>query len=689
MSEFKSKRVVLLATLALLMLVFGALPIEAADFNGVKVHYKDMNGTPNIYTWTDTASPSGAWPGSAMESEGDSWYVASFEGYTSLNIIFLPSAGGQSANLSRSQGEWWYKDGVWYASDPEGSSTGESITVHYKDTNGAPNIYTWIDTVKPAGAWPGSAMASEGDSWYVSSFDGYNSLNIIFISSTGGQSADLSRTAGEWWYKDGVWYDTKPGGSNNVASADVDNLRIYQVMVESFQDGDSSRNYGAGYGPSFHNGDLKGITNSLEYIKSLGANAIWMTPLFNSVTGDVRGQATGYFADDYYNVDPNFGTNQDLRDLINKAHSLGMYVFLDGVFGHHGANPISGVVDGAAQWYGSEIVYPSSLEYFKNVATYWIEEYGIDGWRLDQAYQLYQNGHNYWHEIKAVVESAAQARKDRGEEWGTLGYMVGEIWKGQNEINQEGYSQDGLESCFDFPMRYSLVQVLATQEHTDQSGAYGQPASVLNQGLASHDIYPSYAHPNLMLTNHDLVRFGDLIQRAPNLGYGKENSDYWKRYKAAYSFMAAYTGPITIYYGDEIGREVEGFIYEGDLGYYDDHVSRDNGKISGLTTEENDLKDYIAQLMNMRAEHPALWNGDRTNLIANQTQYADLKIDLETGEKIVYVLNTGTQSTTISISSSQIGGNKLVDLLSGDQINNSGTYYINVDGLSGRFLLIQ
>ncbi|TDX52516.1 alpha-amylase family glycosyl hydrolase [Orenia marismortui] len=483
---------------------------------------------------------------------------------------------------------------------------------------------------------------------------------------------------------------------------DIDNLRIYQVMVESFQDGDSSADYGVGYGPSHHRGDLKGITDAIPYIKSIGANAIWLTPIFESKgTIDSKLNATGYYADNYFKVDSKFGTEDDLRDLIDTAHDYGMYVFLDGVFGHHGAvNETLTSPDGNTTTklkeinshlgtIGYETKFPESLDFFKEVATYWIEEYEIDGWRLDQAYQLYQDGTNYWYDIREAVEDVSQARKDRGEEWGTLGYLVGEIWDGSgNQIADEGYSQDGLKSAFDFPMRYSLVQVLATEEYTDNPWSYGESASKLNSyGFGTHSKYPADAHPNLMLTNHDLVRFGDLIQRAPNLGYGKENPDYWKRHKAAFSFLAAYTGPITLYYGDEIGREVEGFVNEGDSGYYDDHASRDSGKTFGFTAQEEDLKDYVSKLMNIRANHPALWNGERSNLVAENTKYADLKTDLDTGEEIVYVLNTGTSETTISVSN--VGGTKLVDLLTGEEITGSGNYDIPVGGLTGRFLLVQ
>ena len=111
-------------------------------------------------------------------------------------------------------------------------------------------------------------------------------------------------------------------------------LRIYQVMVESFVDGDKAVGHGTGYGTSHHHGDLQGIIDSLDYIKSLGMNAIWMTPVFYSkpVEGqshwDDRLDATGYFATDYFTIDPRFGPLEQARELVEKAHAKGLYVFL-------------------------------------------------------------------------------------------------------------------------------------------------------------------------------------------------------------------------------------------------------------------------------------------------------------------------------------------------------------------------
>ena len=105
---------------------------------------------------------------------------------------------------------------------------------------------------------------------------------------------------------------------------------------------------------------------------------------------------------------------------------------------------------------------------------------------------------------------------------------------------------------------------------------------------------------------------------------------------------------MTIYYGDEIGDEVPGVVGMNSGGYYDDNVARSNGQISGFDSNQQDLHDYVAKLMNVRNQHPALWRGDRTNLIGNSaTIYADLKI--ESNKKIVYVLNVADSTSTVTI----------------------------------------
>jgi cyclomaltodextrinase len=476
----------------------------------------------------------------------------------------------------------------------------------------------------------------------------------------------------------------------NSLSGEHNSLRIFQIYVSSFIDTDGL-GYNSGYGPNHYKGDFQGIIDAIPYIKSLNMNAVWLTPIFDAYSGTEAGQATGYYADNYFAVDPQFGTDAKFRELVDKVHEAGMYILLDGVFGHTGAGPIPPSPAGGhvparlrSQWYGYEVDYnqSSTLEYFREVATYWVEEYGIDGWRLDQAYQVPTWA---WTEIRESVEDVAAARKARNEEWGTLGYMVAEIWRGESEIASQAYGPEGnpaLLSAFDFPSRYRLVQSLAGEESMSK---YNSDAANIASSFATHSAYPSHAVPNFFFTNHDVIRFGDLIQRAPHLQYGPENQDYWKRHKLAFAFTAAFTGPITIMYGDEHGVEAPGYVNDGDGGHRDDNAARTSGKITGFNANEQDLIDYVAELMLLRDTYESLWNGTRNNLVASGNQYADLKT--LGSEKVVMVMNIGTSSTTFNLNG--VGGSGLLDLQSGNVINGSGSYTVPVEPLTAHFFLVQ
>jgi hypothetical protein len=466
---------------------------------------------------------------------------------------------------------------------------------------------------------------------------------------------------------------------------EYNNLRIYQIYVAAYMDGNPG-GYTVGYGPSSHQGDLVGITNSLGYIDSLGVNAIWLTPIFESKDDisldqwEERGRTTGYFADDYYNIDPNFGTNEQFRTLVEEAHDRGIYVFLDGVFGHHGYYDIEGVTDGNSQWYGHETLYPESLDFYKDVATYWIDEYEIDGWRLDQSYQLYQDSYNYCKDIRKAVEEISFYREVAGEEWGVLGYIVGEVWDNASNIEYYGYANDSLRSAFNFPVRYALVRALAVDENDNHS-------SLSYLDLEMDYQYSNYAQPNMFITNHDLIRFGDLLQ------FADLDDQYWQRYKMAFSFLAAYTGPITIYYGDEYGDEYSVLVndkYDIDSLPYiaPDNVARSPGFISGFTTEQQNLIDYVATIMEIRDENSCLWNGERTNLMVTDSVYLDLKSD--SFGSIVYALNISSETNTVYLDSDDVGGVKLTNIITGEVITSvGGVFTINLLDLSGTFFKVE
>ncbi|MGZ2281035.1 alpha-amylase family glycosyl hydrolase [Vibrio alginolyticus] len=495
--------------------------------------------------------------------------------------------------------------------------------------------------------------------------------------------------------------DTSYACQANVM-AQSNQLRTYQIMVESFVDGDASIGHGTGYGTSHHNGDLQGVIDSLDYIQDLGMNAIWLTPVFESeaIAGQEhwadRLDATGYFATDYFTIDPRFGDLETARTLVDEAHKRGLYVFFDGVFGHHKNGLIKPSPSGLLPSGSSNPVdYPASLDFYKEVATYWIKELKIDGWRLDQAYQVPTDA---WTQIRKAVDEASQSvtyTNSKGEQVNPLGYMVAEIWKGESEIANEAYgsnSDPALCSAFDFPMRYRLVETLAVNE----SGVGGRGADWLDNGYSTHNQYPTHAQPNLMIGNHDLVRFGDLLQRG-NLA-DVNDAEYWLRHKAAFAFQAAYTGPITLYYGDEIGDQVDGFAVKEDnstcaiQGLCDDHVARSSAKIEGVTAtldaNQADLKSYVTSLMTMRDAHPALYQGSRTNLVASNGSYVDLK---QSGsDKVLFALNTLESARSVTLTQESVGTGELVDLLTNEKITPSnGQYQILMSPLQGRFFAVK
>ena len=462
-------------------------------------------------------------------------------------------------------------------------------------------------------------------------------------------------------------------------------LRLYQVMVGTFVDGTPDHDPVGGYGPGPHTGDIKGVIQALDQIKAMGFNAVWLTPIFDSAAGspqhrhsgekvvNPRLDGTGYYPRDYFKVDPQYGTAQDVRDLIAAAQQRDLKIIFDGVFGHHKGNVTpspSALVPAAskrtADYFNSPKTYPGevvdfanpeSLAFYDEVARYWIDVYGIDGWRLDQAYQVPNRP------MARLVKSIEEMSKDQGK----LGYVVGEIWGTAERIRASlGTNEEpALPSAFDFPTRYALLQVLATGE----DGTKGKPATTLQDGWAmgAHASYPDHAILNLMLGNHDLVRFGDLIQRA---GKGEPSSEaYWARHRLAFTFMAAWSGPITTYYGEEVGAEVAGFSTRltqncGEVQKCDDHSARNMVKLPGINAKDTDvlpkalaLRDYLTELLALRKVSPALYAGSRTHLYSDQHLYVDLKA--LGAEKFVFVMNVSDLPQSIRLAKSALSNEDL------------------------------
>ncbi len=494
-------------------------------------------------------------------------------------------------------------------------------------------------------------------------------------------------------------------------------IRMYQIMVGSFIHGESGApGYYKSWGPSVKQGNLRGIIDNLDYIKSTGVNAIWLTPVFASYPIDGQEEnfykldGTGYYTSDYFTIDPKWGSKEEMKELVDKAHAKGLRVILDGVFGHAKANiesiespkgnklVLSNICN--AEFGGTEEMWTpvctcydldKSLPYLQEVAEYWINELKIDGWRLDQAYQLLPK---HWQKITQTIKEASanpdNAYKLADKTVQPLGYMVAEVWSTAKNIQDRAFKDDAIESAFDFPTRDTLMSIIAEADELD--GKCGSKASELNTALLQvRDTYSPKAMLNTFVTNHDIIRIGDALQRAGYEQDGVEKTDtYYDAHAAIFSFISSVSGPVTVYYGDETGDEVEGFVKTPDncaeLNWCDDHVSRTDSTINSLDDKQKALQKRIATMLQLRDAHPSLPHGIRTHLFSDNSIFVDLKQYQD--DKVLYVLNTGTSDRKVTIQTEVLQKFAIDQCTFKDLLNNNATVDPNdlaAKALSGNF----
>jgi hypothetical protein len=201
-----------------------------APSTGLKIHLKTTWASPKIYFWNVTpAGATSTWPGVAMTSEGNGWYVYTIANATCASIIFSNNGASQTANLSRCN-EGWYDNGTWYDTDPN-LATG--LKIHFKTTWATPKIYYWNAT--PGGAtttWPGVTMTAEGNGWFVYTIPSATCSNIIFSNNGATQTVDLNR-CNEGWYN-GTWSNTLPSGRLATGSSESSNVNASEFSFEHY-----------------------------------------------------------------------------------------------------------------------------------------------------------------------------------------------------------------------------------------------------------------------------------------------------------------------------------------------------------------------------------------------------------------------------------------------------------------------
>ncbi len=334
-------------------------------------------------------------------------------------------------------------------------------------------------------------------------------------------------------------------------------------------------------------GNLAGIESKLTYIKSLGANAIYLCPIFKSNSNH------RYHTVDYFEIDPVLGTLADFDRLVEKAHRLGLRVILDGVFNHCSRGffqfnslmelgPDSPYVDWfhVKGWplnaysgkpnYECWWNYPALpkfntdstevREYLFKVAEYWTKR-GIDGWRLDVPNEI--DDDSFWQEFRRRVK---RINRDA--------YIVGEIWD-----NPERWLQgDQFDGVMNYPFRRAVMDYLFERK--------GSADEFLQRLCDAFPVNRFGVQMNL-LGSHDTTR----IASQPRTSLD--------RIKLAYALMFFLPGAPCIYYGDEIGME----------GGKDPDCRRTFPWDQLKARKALPIYKFIRELTRMRRENPVLRDG--------------------------------------------------------------------------------
>lgn len=319
----------------------------------------------------------------------------------------------------------------------------------------------------------------------------------------------------------------------------------YEVFVYSYADSN-----GDGIG------DFKGLEEKLPYIYDMGFNGIWLMPIMPSPSYHK------YDVTDYYDVDPQYGTLEDFRSMLETAHELGIAVIIDLVVNHSSSQhpwfldatsgpeaayrdyyvwseePQDGYSPKGGWYYESRFVdsmpdlnldNEALRQEIEKIMAFWLTDVGVDGFRLDAVTSFYTAQVDKNVEFLDWLGKTAHGIKPEC-------YIVGESWTDFLEIGK--YSATDVDSFFMFPLSQAngyLNKVLANAAPAPGE-LYGKVTAKVEEVLADHSV------PAPFLGNHDTTRAANFL--------GRKDVE---RMKMGAAILAMLPGNPFVYYGEEIG----------------------------------------------------------------------------------------------------------------------------------------
>lgn len=420
---------------------------------------------------------------------------------------------------------------------------------------------------------------------------------------------------------------------------------VYQIFPDRFAT-DKKIDEKKWYKSPMHNkdklyGNLRGIINKIYYFKDLGIDILYLTPIFRSNSNHK------YDTIDYYQIDPDFGTKEDLRELVSIAHDNNMRVILDGVFNHTSPNffafedlvknnehskyvnwyyPDSFPIKTTGKpnfltfgYYGGmpklNCSNPEVRNYIYDIVTYWIRECDIDGWRLDAADEV---AHDFWKDLRKKIKSIKSDALIIGEIWHyTSSYLQGDEWDTimnyNFRANVDNYFAKHIISASDFVNEFGFLR--------------GTSHTRVHQLLWN------------LIDSHDTGRF---------LHCANEKK---AALKLAVAVQMTTPGMPMIYYGDEVGL----------TGGQDPDCRR--GMLWDENRQDKEIYNWYKKLIHIRKEHSCLTNGNVKYLeIDDNNDLIVMRSYNDTEELYIILHNNNTNVEVKSLTGK-------INLLTGEQFN--------------------
>jgi alpha-amylase len=423
---------------------------------------------------------------------------------------------------------------------------------------------------------------------------------------------------------------------------------LYFVILDRFADGSGANNTNVDRANpgGFHGGDLAGLTAQLDEIAGLGATAIWITPVARQIDYCPPAQPPtgvpvpggwfehcafhGYWADDYRTLDPRFGTEAELKALVDAAHARGMKVLLDVVYNHVGydsrylkdpakagwfrtrpvdcaADPLTCQVGGLPD-FRTEL--PAVQDYLLDAQLGLAARTGLDGFRLDTVKHV---EHEFWQ----------RHRRETRERLGPGFFLLAEVWGGSATVLDEYFEPDEMDAGFDFTFKGSCESFVQGKGRTIAFASYLEKRHKVREGHHLAHYLSSHDEP---LALHNLG--GDL-----------------DAFRLCVALKMTSLGIPTIYYGEEVARD--GSVWP--LNRNDMPWGR-RGVLPGKGLKRDEgLRAYYQALIGARRQNTALSRGGFKRLSSEGDLLVFERFDAEAGNAVVVAVNRGKAAASVSV----------------------------------------